>query len=145
VAIEFRDDQHTVVEVEPLRAPSGPRLRVRDVNSHAEICLDPIELEGLARIGGAGEESNGGEARTAELPADAALELLQNEFAMVEVGRVDGPGGGYLLVRDLGSRTEAFLEPAALRSLTRLRHRSFAAMLDPSRLVQAAEPDPDQV
>ncbi|MEA2227299.1 MAG: hypothetical protein QOF29_611 [bacterium] len=158
MAPETIESRAGAVEVEALRAPSGERLRVRDLRGGAEICLDPIELEGLTRVrhgalaaalglagNGGAAGANGAAAHETEAPASVALEVLQNEFAMVAVGRVDVAGGPRLLVRDLASRTEVLLDPGELCTLTGLRHRSFAPMLDPSSLVQAVEPDPDQV
>jgi hypothetical protein len=160
MAAERIESRAGAVEIEALRAPSGERLRVRDVRAGAEICLDPIELEGLTRVrhgelaaalglaaDGGADGANGAavEAAETETPVVGGVEVLQNEFAMVAVGRVDVAGGPHLLVRDLASRAEVLLDPGELCTLTRLRHRSFAPMLDPSSLVQAVEPDPDQV
>jgi hypothetical protein len=118
-------------------------LRVRDASVGAEVALDPIELEGLTRAPEVRFEGVPGE--RAEVAAPSELQVLQNEFAMVQVGTVDTERGACLFIRDLASRAEICLDPAALAALTRLGHGEFAPLLDPSRLVQAEEPDPDQV
>lgn len=136
------------VEVRRFETPSGPRLHVRDLSEHAEIYLDPFELEGLTRIrSGALRLGNGSDedVRPEEQDAAIAAEVFQNEFAMVSVGRVENGGRARLLIRDLASQAEARLRPLELKELTRFRHRQFAGLLDPSELVSEADPDPDQV
>lgn len=73
------------------------------------------------------------------------LQIFQNEFAMVEVGRFETPSGPRLLIRDLASKAEVYLDPIELEGLTRVRHSGFAELLDPSGLLSEGEPDPDQV
>jgi hypothetical protein len=136
------------VEVSRFETASGPRLLVRDVESGSEIFLDPIELEGLTRL----RESREGSLRElirewdrlGETPP-SELETMQNEFAMVQIGLLETDSGPRLFIRDLASRAETSLQPAELQGLTRLRHKSLAPLLDPSELVAAMEPDPDQV
>jgi hypothetical protein len=72
-------------------------------------------------------------------------EIYQNEFAMVELSRYETESGPRLHIRDLASGAEVFLDPIELESLTRWKHEDFAPLVDPSELVSAAEPDPDQV
>lgn len=122
-------------------------LHVRDPRSQAEVVLDPIELEGLTKTPEIRLDAllaDGDDAQETPEPPER-LELLQNEFAMVQVGVVETPRGRCLFIRDLASRAEVCLDANTLRSLTRLSHGEFAPLLDPSQLVQAEEPDPDQV
>jgi hypothetical protein len=147
---QLYEEGSVAIEVSRFETPSGPRLRLRDLGESTEIFLDPLELEGLTRIRGGGltlgrpsfddddeeEGSHGG---------GVSEEVFQNEFAMVTVGRLDRGGRARLVVRDLASRAEAYLHPLELKELTRLKHRQFSGLLDPSELVAAAEPDPDQV
>lgn len=136
------------VEVSRFETSSGPRLRLRDLGDRAEIFLDPLELEGLTRIRQGGLVLGGGSAADeGDAPAGGGVaeQLFQNEFAMVAVAKLDSEGRPRLLIRDLASQAEAYLRPVELQELTRLRHRQFAGLLDPSELVAAAEPDPDQV
>ncbi|HEX5404948.1 MAG TPA: hypothetical protein VFX16_21880 [Pseudonocardiaceae bacterium] len=72
-------------------------------------------------------------------------EIYQNEFAMVELSRYETETGPRLHIRDLASGAEVYLDPIELESLTRWKHQDFAPLVDPSQLVGAAEPDPDQV
>jgi hypothetical protein len=141
-------DGSASVEVGRFETASGPRLLLRDLNSGSEIFLDPIELEGLTRL----RESRDSSLRDLlrdpdrlEKPPAADLETMQNEFALVEIGLVETGSGPRLFIRDLASRAETSLRPAELQGLTRLSHRSLAPLLDPSELVAAMEPDPDQV
>ncbi|MGH2737006.1 MAG: hypothetical protein ACRDKZ_15610 [Actinomycetota bacterium] len=141
-------DRSASVEVARFETASGPRLRVRDPESGDQIFLDPIELEGLTRLR---ESRDGplrellGDAEEAAEPGSSELEVLQNEFAMVQIGRLETGDGPRLFIRDLASRAQTILQPSELRGLTRLRHRNLAPLLDPSELVAAMEPDPDQV
>lgn len=145
---EVLKDAFASVEVGRFETASGPRLRVRDTETGDEIYLDPIELEGLTRLRESRDRSlrellrdaDGDETKTA-----AELETMQNEFAMVQIGRLDSEAGPSLFVRDLASRAQTSLRPVELQGLTRLRHRQLAPLLDPSDLVAAMEPDPDQV
>jgi hypothetical protein len=121
---------------------------VKDIESGLEIFLDPIELEGLTRLRSSRAESLSslvaGDDREEPTPP-AELETMQNEFAMVQVGRIRSEDGTRLYIRDLASRAETTLLPIQLQGLTKLRHRQLAPLLDPSDLVAAMEPDPDQV
>lgn len=141
------ESKTAAVEIAADTTPARQRLCVRDARSDAEVCLDPIELEGLTKMREIRLEAlvDGGEPAPETPPAPVELELLQNEFAMVEVGHVETTRGGCLFIRDLASRTEVCLDADTLCGLTRLTHGEFAPLLDPSQLVQAEEPDPDQV
>jgi hypothetical protein len=145
---QLYEEGSVAIEVSRFETPSGPRLRLRDLGESTEIFLDPLELEGLTRIRGGGLvlgrpsiDDDDEDSHTGGL----SEEVFQNEFAMVTVGRLDRGGRARLVVRDLASRAEAYLHPLELKELTRLKHRQFAGLLDPSELVAAAEPDPDQV
>jgi hypothetical protein len=142
------EDRSATVEVGRFDTASGPRLRVKDIESGLEIFLDPIELEGLTRLRSSRAESLSslvaGDDREEPTPP-AELETMQNEFAMVQVGRIRSEDGTRLYIRDLASRAETTLLPIQLQGLTKLRHRQLAPLLDPSDLVAAMEPDPDQV
>jgi hypothetical protein len=145
---ELLKDAFASVEVGRFETASGSRLRVRDTETGDQIFLDPIELEGLTRLRESRDRSLRGLLRDAAGDEDldaADLETMQNEFAMVQVGRLDTGSGPRLFVRDLASRAETSLRPSELQGLTRLRHRQLAPLLDPSDLVAAMEPDPDQV
>ncbi|MGH2820791.1 MAG: hypothetical protein ACRDJ5_09065 [Actinomycetota bacterium] len=145
----FRDEE-SGIGVARFETACGPRLRIRDVSGGREIFLDPIELEGLTRAVGAAFSALG-DGLEIPSPDESATheiepgEIFQNEFAMVQVGPSEGGRGLRLLIRDLASRAEILLSPGQLQLLTSLRHREFAALLDPSELVAAVEPDPDQV
>lgn len=91
---------------------------------------------------------NGGIHQEAEQGDDmepGGYTIYRNEFAMVEVGRYETQSGPRLHIRDLSSGSEVFLDPLELEGLTRCRHEHFAPLIDPSGMVGADEPDPDQV
>lgn|SRR5918996_1715454 len=141
-------DRSASIEIGRSDTAGGPRLRVRDVTSGAEIYLDPIELEGLTRLRSSRADSLRsltGEGDLDEPSPPSELETMQNEFAMVQIGRIQSDDGARLYIRDLASRAETTLRPVQLLGLTKLRHRQLAPLLDPSDLVAAMEPDPDQV
>jgi hypothetical protein len=146
---QLYEEGSIAIEVSRFETSSGPRLRLRDLGESTEIFLDPLELEGLTRIrhGGLalGRPSMDDDEEGYSHGGGLSGEVFQNEFAMVTVGRLDRGGRTRLVVRDLASRAEAYLRPVELKELTRLKHRQFAGLLDPSELVAAAEPDPDQV
>ncbi|MGH3503591.1 MAG: hypothetical protein ACRDQA_22245 [Nocardioidaceae bacterium] len=73
------------------------------------------------------------------------MEVYKNEFAMVAIERAETDNGPRLHIVDLASDCEVFLDPIELEGLTRIRHRQFAPLLDPSDAVVADDPDPDQV
>jgi hypothetical protein len=142
------ESETATVEVASDMTANGPRLRVCDTAAGLAVYLDPLELEGLTKVGEVGFAAllDGGEATVSQPTGEPRRpEVLQNEFAMVEVGATDGARGACLFVRDLASRTEVLLDPETLRRLTALSHGDLAPLLDPSHAVQAAEPDPDQV
>jgi hypothetical protein len=136
------------VEIVRADTPAGPRLRVRDNESGATIYLDPIELEGLTRLRYNADELlrtlvEDADGAAPDAPAD--LETMQNEFAMVQIGRVHAEESIRLYIRDLASKAETMLTQSELVGLTSLHHRELAPLLDPSELAAASEPDPDQV
>jgi hypothetical protein len=140
------ESETAAVEVTTDWSPVRQRLRVRDPRTYDEVFLDPIELEGLTKLHEIRLDALGnGGGRPAPPEPPAELALLQNEFARVEVGHLTTSRGGCLFIRDLASRTEVCLDADTLRALTQLSHGEFAPLLDPSQLVQAEEPDPDQV
>lgn len=131
---EIFENESVAVEVGRFETATGTRLVVRDPGKGAEIHLDAIELEGLARAASEPPE---------QWPE--GLEVLKNEFAMVEVGKVETTEGSRLLIRDSASGAEARLNPSELRRLASVRHGYFGPLLDPSELDAEGEPDPDQV
>ena len=46
---EIYQNEFAMVEVGRHETDSGPRLRIRDLATGAEVFLDPLELEGLTR------------------------------------------------------------------------------------------------
>lgn len=58
--------------------------------------------------------------------------VIRNEFAMVEVGRDDAAKGERLLIRDVQTGATIYLDSLELEALTRLRHKDFAPLVDPS-------------
>ena len=62
--------------------------------------------------------------------------VLKNEFASVEVGLDESANGSRLLIRDLQSGREVYLDPLELEALTRVPHREFARWLDPDLLAE---------
>jgi hypothetical protein len=149
-ARQILSDTDAAIEVARFETACGPRLRISNLSAAEEIDLDPIELEGLTRAPGSTFPALG---EDIEIPSEddsanveiEASEIFQNEFAMVQVRQSKGEQGMRLLIRDLASRAEILLQPTQLLRLTLLKHREFAALLDPSELVAAVEPDPDQV
>jgi hypothetical protein len=134
--VERFEDVSASVEVGRFKTSTGSRIMIRDPEKNREVYLDPIELEGLARTT---SESPGEEEQAED------LEVLQNEFARVEVGRVESRGEAQLLIRDSASGAEIRLSPSDLMKLTSVRHEYFGPLIDPSEMVAEAEPDPDQV
>ena len=57
--------------------------------------------------------------------------VLKNEFATVEVTRDDTANGSRLLIKDLQSGRQVYLDPLELEALTRVPHSAFARWLDP--------------
>lgn len=130
-------DASASVEVGRFETYTGSRIMIRNPEKNMEVHLDPMELEGLARS-------------TSEAPIEEeqaeSLEVLQNEFARVEVGRVESQeGGAQLLIRDSASGAEIHLSPSDLVKLTSVHHEYFGPLIDPSEMVAEGEPDPDQV
>jgi hypothetical protein len=46
---EIYQNEFAMVEVERHETESGPRMRIRDLATGAEVYLDPLELESLTR------------------------------------------------------------------------------------------------
>ena len=57
--------------------------------------------------------------------------VLKNEFATVEVARDDSANGSRLLIKDLQTGRQVYLDPLELEALTRAPHSQFARWLDP--------------
>ena len=57
--------------------------------------------------------------------------VLKNEFATVEVIRDDTANGSRLLIKDLQTGRQVYLDPLELEALTRAPHSAFARWLDP--------------
>lgn len=73
--------------------------------------------------------------------------IFHSEFAMVEVARDESANGVRLLIRDVSSGREIFLDPLELESLTRVDHGFFVPLVAPSTMEPAhaddwALPDP---
>jgi hypothetical protein len=162
--VETMGEGEDEVEISEESTGTGPRLRIRSVGKAVELDLDPIELEGLTRLpftsfpalgpapGPAlGPEPGPALGASPDLhqggvgAQEAGLHILRNEFAMVGVSVTEEPDGPRLRVRDMASGAEILLPPEQLAKLTRLRHRDFAPLVDPSGLAAEEEPDPDQV
>jgi hypothetical protein len=142
------ESETAAVEVAADITPARQRLWLRDTCLNVDVYLDPIELEGLTKVRKVRFEAvrDRATAEPALVPGSLAkLEVLQNEFAMVEVGVARSDHGDCLFIRDLVSRAEICLDAEVLRSLTQLSHSQFAPLLDPSQLVLTEDPDPDQV
>jgi hypothetical protein len=58
--------------------------------------------------------------------------IFRNEFAMVEVRRNEDANSVRLLIRDVATGNEIYLDPLELEALTRLTHDEFAPLVDPS-------------
>ena len=58
--------------------------------------------------------------------------VLQSEFAMVEISRDESANGVRLLIRDMSSGRQIYLDPLELESLTRLDHSFFIPLVAPS-------------
>jgi hypothetical protein len=61
---------------------------------------------------------------------------LISEFAAVEVERDDSGNGPRLMIRDLQTRQEIYLDPLELASLAWARHEELLPLLDPGRFDQ---------
>ena len=61
------------------------------------------------------------------------LMRLTSEFAAVEVGRDDSGNGPRLLIRDLQTGQEIYLDPLELAALAMSRHQELLPLLDPGR------------
>lgn len=58
--------------------------------------------------------------------------VIRNEFAMVEVGQDDSAKGTRLFIRDVQTGASVYLDSLELEALTRLSHKDFAPLVDPS-------------
>jgi len=58
---------------------------------------------------------------------------LINEFAAVEIARDDCANGSRLLIRDLHTGREIYLDPLELAALAWTRHADLLPLLDPRR------------
>ena len=65
--------------------------------------------------------------------------VLKNEFATVEVARDETANGSRLLIRDLQTGRQVYLDPLELEALTRAPHSAFARWLDPD--LRAGQPN----
>ena len=57
--------------------------------------------------------------------------ILRNEFAAVLVATDHSANGCRLLIRNLHTGTEVYLDPLELEALTRIPHSQFGIWLDP--------------
>jgi hypothetical protein len=60
--------------------------------------------------------------------------ILSSEFAAVEITRDDSGNGPRLMIRDLHTGQEIYLDPLELASLAWARHEELLPLLDPGRL-----------
>ena len=65
--------------------------------------------------------------------------VLKNEFATVEIAHDETANGSRLLIKDLQTGRQVYLDPLELEALTRVPHSAFARWLDPD--LRAARPD----
>lgn len=65
---------------------------------------------------------------------------LINEFAAVEIERDDRGNGPRLMIRDLHSGQETYLDPLELAVLAWTRHEDLRSLLDPGRFERADTP-----
>lgn len=149
-AVILRDGA-SEVEVRPFETGTGVRLRITATADGRSLDLDPLELEGLTRLPYTTLPGIALSARSADVapppvgrPA-SAIEVLRNEFALVEVRVAGGPDGPGLWIRSMISGAEVALRPTDLERLSALRHRDLSPLIDPSGMVVTEEPDPDQV
>ena len=59
---------------------------------------------------------------------------LTSEFAAVEIARDDRGNGPRLMIRDLQTGQEIYLDPLELAALAGCRHMELLPLLDPGRL-----------
>ncbi len=59
---------------------------------------------------------------------------LASEFAAVEIARDDRGNGPRLMIRDLQTGQEIYLDPLELAALAWARHEELLPLLDPGRL-----------
>ena len=60
--------------------------------------------------------------------------VLRNEFAGVMVAKDEGANGPRLIIRDLHTGREVYLDPLELEAITRIPYESYATWLDPDQL-----------
>jgi hypothetical protein len=58
--------------------------------------------------------------------------VIRNEFAMVQVDQDDSAKGTRLMIQDVQTGDCIYLDSLELEALTRLRHKDFAPLVDPS-------------
>ncbi|MBV8356871.1 MAG: hypothetical protein JO189_02910 [Deltaproteobacteria bacterium] len=58
---------------------------------------------------------------------------LSSEFAAVEIARNDTGNGPRLMIRDLQTGQEIYLDPLELAALAWTRHEDLRSLLDPGR------------
>jgi len=58
---------------------------------------------------------------------------LTSEFAAVEIARDDRGNGPRLMIRDLQTGQEIYLDPLELAALASTRHEELLPLLDPGR------------
>jgi len=63
---------------------------------------------------------------------------LSNEFAAVEIARDDCGNGPRLMIRDLQTGQEIYLDPLELAALAWTRHEELLPLLDPGRFEREA-------
>jgi hypothetical protein len=63
---------------------------------------------------------------------------LSSEFATVEIDRDDSGNGPRLMIRDLQSGQEVYLDPLELAALAWSRHEELLPLFDPARLDREA-------
>jgi hypothetical protein len=65
---------------------------------------------------------------------------LISEFAAVEIARDDRGNGPRLLIRDLQTGRETYLDPLELAALAWTRHEELLPLLDPGRFEREDRP-----
>ena len=70
---------------------------------------------------------------------------LSNEFAAVEIASDENGNGPRLLIRDLQTGQEIYLDPLEMAALAWTRHEDLSPLLDPGRLAQRTEYDSNEL
>jgi hypothetical protein len=71
--------------------------------------------------------------RGISLASDITMRLI-SEFAAVEIARDDRGNGPRLMIRDMQTGQEIYLDPMELAALAWTRHEDLLPLLDPGRL-----------